>query len=243
MSCPFQLEGLCSCRFAEDGKEMHSWYYVGTSFPLPLNGLGQWDKGNCEKPAMRPSYAHTALGVKQGLCGIIRYASHVLKERSDRHLPKLGCTEDEDGSVHGQLPRHVAAPLVHGGCSPTVGGASADTRLAVTVPLQDRVASAPDQGPSDTDVKQAYPTDSKERENERRRRLKEEGQEVVTKKQKVHVEDHYDDCGEDLSSLVGATLIDGDGSDCTSAAESEVAHDEDLRAEAVSYTHLRAHET
>ena len=47
MSCPFQLEGLCSCRFAEDGKEMHSLYYVGTSFPLPLNGPGPWDKGNC----------------------------------------------------------------------------------------------------------------------------------------------------------------------------------------------------
>ena len=48
----------------------------------------------------------------------------------------------EDGYV-GQLPGHVAAPLVHGGLNPIVGGASADTRLAGTIsataehPVQD----------------------------------------------------------------------------------------------------------
>ena len=52
----------------------------------------------------------------------------------------------------------------------------------------------------------------------------------MTKKKKVHVEDHYDDCGEDLSSLIGAALIDGDESDNTSAAESDAAHEEELRA-------------
>ena len=39
----------------------------------------------------------------------------------------------EDGYV-GQLPGHVAAPLVHGGLNPIVGGASADTRLAEQPP-------------------------------------------------------------------------------------------------------------
>ena len=37
MSCPFQLKGFCSCSFADDGKGVHTWYYVGTSF------TGPWD--------------------------------------------------------------------------------------------------------------------------------------------------------------------------------------------------------
>ena len=47
----------------------------------------------------------------------------------------------------------------------------------------------------------AYPTDSKEKEKQKRNEMKEKGQEVVVKKRKFHVEDHYDDRGEDLSSL------------------------------------------
>ena len=91
---------------------------------------------------------NTPLGVKQGLCGIIRYVSHVLMERLDSHIPRIARGSgrkpfgripqltsgdgfsSEDGYV-GQLPGHVAAPLVHGGLNPIVGGASADTRLAV----------------------------------------------------------------------------------------------------------------
>ena len=143
MSCPFQLKGLCSCRFAEDGKGVHTWYYVGFSFAAPWNEP-DWNEGNCGKPAMRPSVAHTPLGVKQGLCGIIRYASHVLKERFGSNIPRLVSTEDD---YVGQLPRHVAAPLVHGDVTPTVGGASADTRLADTAAFAPEPAA---QVPSDT---------------------------------------------------------------------------------------------
>ena len=47
----------------------------------------------------------------------------------------------------------------------------------------------------------SFPTDSKARQNERRRKDKEAGIErVVVKRLKV-VEDHHDDCGEDISSL------------------------------------------
>ena len=124
---------------------------------------------------MRPSVAHTPLGVKQGLCGIIRYVSHALMERSGSYIPRLESPED---GCDGQLPRHGAAPLGHGGLNPIVGGASADTRLA------DNAAFTPETSadvPSDLQVRvkeedsPAYPTDSKEKENERRRRLKEEG--------------------------------------------------------------------
>ena len=77
MSCPFQLKRVCSCRFADKGEGVHTWYYVGASFPAPWDEPG-WSEGSCAKPAMRPSVAHTPLGVKQGLCGIIRYVSHAL---------------------------------------------------------------------------------------------------------------------------------------------------------------------
>ena len=51
-----------------------------------------------------------------------------------------------------------------------------------------------------TDVT-AYPTASKEKERNRRNQIKAEGKEIVVKKKKFKVEDHYDDCGDDLSSL------------------------------------------
>ena len=180
MSCPFQLKGLCSCRFAEEGKGVHTWYYVGTSFDAPWMEPG-WNEGSCGKPAMRPSVAHTPLGVKQGLCGIIRHGSHALMERSCRHIPRL--TDPGDGVE--QLPRHVAAPLGHGGVFPPVGGASADTRLALehakSLPLQDSTVKTVSQ-PS-TAVG-AYPTDSKERERNRRIELKAAGVEIKVKKKK-----------------------------------------------------------
>ena len=55
--------------------------------------------------------------------------------------------------------------------------------------------------------------------------MREAGQEIKVKKKKFVIEDHFDDCGEDLSSLVG--LADCD----TSEEESDTAHDEDMRLE------------
>ena len=136
MRCPFQLKKICSCRLADNGEGVHTCYYVGASFPA-LWDEPDWSEGSCAKLAMRPSVAHTPLGVKQGLCGIIRYASHALKERSSSYIPRLESPEDGCG---GQLPRHGAAPLGHGGLNPIVGGASADTRLA------DNAVFAPDPG-------------------------------------------------------------------------------------------------
>ena len=47
----------------------------------------------------------------------------------------------------------------------------------------------------------AYPTDAKERERNRKNAIKAAGGEIKVKKTKKIVEDHYDDCGDDLSSL------------------------------------------
>ena len=47
----------------------------------------------------------------------------------------------------------------------------------------------------------AYPTASREKVRDRRNRMKAAGIEIVVKKKKFVVEDHHDDCGDDLSSL------------------------------------------
>ena len=52
-----------------------------------------------------------------------------------------------------------------------------------------------------TEAQAAYPTDAKEREKARRKAEKEAGVEKVVQKRKKIMEDHFDDCGEDLSSL------------------------------------------
>jgi len=47
----------------------------------------------------------------------------------------------------------------------------------------------------------AYPTDSKQRRREREKAAKEAGTPLEVKKKKKVIEDHFDDCGEDLRSL------------------------------------------
>ena len=51
----------------------------------------------------------------------------------------------------------------------------------------------------------AFPTDAKEREKAHRKADKEQGIEKVVKKRKKIMEDHHDDCGDDLSSLHDTT--------------------------------------
>ena len=58
----------------------------------------------------------------------------------------------------------------------------------------------PQEGQS-AELQVAFPTDSKMREKARRKAEKEQGIERVVKKTKKIVEEHYDDCGDDLSSL------------------------------------------
>ena len=53
----------------------------------------------------------------------------------------------------------------------------------------------------------AFPTASKERQQAQRRKEKAEGKVRVVNKRKQQVEDHHDDCGEDLSSLGSETAL------------------------------------
>ena len=53
----------------------------------------------------------------------------------------------------------------------------------------------------------AFPTDSKIREQEARRAAKAAGHEIVKVKQKKFVQDHTDDCGEDMSSIGAIEIL------------------------------------
>ena len=50
------------------------------------------------------------------------------------------------------------------------------------------------------------PTEAKEREKEQKKALKEAGTPHVPQKKPKIIEEHYNDCGEDLSSLKGIDL-------------------------------------
>ena len=187
---------------------MPSKWFVGTSVELPGSA-----SCCCEKPAARSTFAcTTALGVQQGLCGIIAHVSHALWRRMSYDV---SC----EISARGVSPLHSDT-----GRSPPVGGASADTRLAVSTSVsraetptvatdavgnESQLAAAASASathgtlPSSTDKSLAYPTDSKEKEKNKRDKLKAAGIKVEVKKKKFDIQDHFDDCGEDLSSLVG----------------------------------------
>ena len=47
----------------------------------------------------------------------------------------------------------------------------------------------------------AYPTEARERQKKREKKAKEKGETLAVKKRKKYVEDHHDDCGEDISSI------------------------------------------
>ena len=113
-------------------------------------------------------------------------------------------------SVAGRLPAGVSTALLppRTGTSaddPAAGSQQApDSRLLAQQIGGSHCAEADQHNSSPSNTKStaaAYPTDSKEKERNRRNKMKAEGQEVVVKKKKFHIEDHFDDCGEDLSSL------------------------------------------
>ena len=60
--------------------------------------------------------------------------------------------------------------------------------------------------PEETTTKNIYPTDAKSHEKERRKAQKESGKAPVAKKRIMKIEDHFDDCGEDLILLKGVEL-------------------------------------
>ena len=67
-------------------------------------------------------------------------------------------------------------------------------------------SSKDDLTPADNHVSKdkqvAYPTEARERQKAREKRAKETGVTLSVQKRKKHVENHFDDCGDDISSIV-----------------------------------------
>ena len=63
-------------------------------------------------------------------------------------------------------------------------------------------SESPQAEASSTAMTQAFPTDSKERQTKKKNEDKAKGIEREVKKKKKFVEDHHDDCGDDLNSIV-----------------------------------------
>ena len=71
----------------------------------------------------------------------------------------------------------------------------------------------------------SYPTDAKEREKVKKNLLKEKGIEHNVVKRKKIMEDHYDDCGDDLKSLDDVAYL-GETQPCQFDSEEELADQE-----------------
>ncbi len=90
---------------------------------------------------------------------------------------------------------------------------------------------APGQGRVGDAPALALPTDSKELQNQRRKRAKELGIEIKVNKIWKHVEEHYDDCGDDITSIGGFLTDDlnnvPDSEDESTDSEDAWYHEED----------------
>ena len=200
---PFRFFRTCSCQLGNVVDGCHFATYIGATWRLPF--------GPC---AELPTLAATSAASLQSLGGTLSAIAHIAPlSRS--------CGSASSGSL---LPM-AATVLPPAACS----GAKQTPDSAVPVPpgggqcADSRVRTA-------SEKQTFYPTDAKVREKERRAKLKEQGIEHVVKKRKKIMEDHYDDCGDDLSSLQDKTDLEHAGivnlKPCDYDSEDELQYDE-----------------
>ena len=164
----------CACRYLERETAVIHHKYRAFTTNLEITDF------SCDAPDHHP-------GQREG-----RAHRYFLRRFMQRWLLDAVCLEDSvDDPVQLREPRnepkHCAA--VAQPCQSTTGEAQ----------LLPDSAGYSELDRSNTP---AYPTDSKERERKLRQANKEKGIEHVVKKRKQQVEDHHDDCGEDLGSIV-----------------------------------------
>ena len=98
------------------------------------------------------------------------------------------------GEVERLTPENASARLVK---APTLCHSTPQTGIESQQTLDSALTHSEEQV--------AFPTDAEEREKARRKEEKEQGIENVVNKRKKIMEDHHDDCGDDLSSLNDST--------------------------------------
>ena len=195
---PFRFKRQCSCQIGGT-ESVHLTLFTGSSIDMgEKQGCGHVPTPGCSALALKRTFG----GILLSLATAVSRSGWAFATTPVAFQPPL---------VTGRLPAGVSTALL-----PPRTGSSEDVPAAGSQQAPDSRLSAHPIGGSlcaETDQRNftpsnrksttaAYPTDSKEKERNRRNKMKAEGQEIVVKKKKkFHVEDHYDDCGEDLSSL------------------------------------------
>ncbi|MAD34454.1 MAG: hypothetical protein CMJ88_11970, partial [Planctomycetes bacterium] len=165
---------------------------------LQGSGPGQLEFGRSQRQSHlatpdKPSFSRaSAAGVTQtqdcAAPAVARQQSGEMDTQGDSRQP------DSEGTLKdSEQPFDKSTNLVSSGPRCSVVADEVDSR---TVTLKIELGSTPV-------LRSDYLTDQKEREKEKKRKMKEAGIEIEVKKKQKYVEDHHDDCGEDLSAIGG----------------------------------------
>ena len=171
---PFDFVQTCSCRVGDGAPGCHVTTFVGTSEDL------QWNLCNAV-----PSTDITVRSANACLEGLLR----VFWDRIALLRPPL--TSRAASRLIGQVETQSPS------ASPEVLQQTADSHCGPLCPHTARTDSAKNNSLS----ARSFPTDAKEREKIQRKLDKEKGIERQVRKKPKVCENHYDDCGDDLSSL------------------------------------------
>ena len=194
---PFTFVSACSCRLSSSAIGCHHQLLIGSSYTLPAfecssaPTLGATPTANrsiledvlrtlcvrlCDSttPPELPVGGFDDVDVRPDILQGPQRTPDSLSHGEGDQLTHPTCT-------HKHPPGQTCMPsATASACSHQGGSRAADSQVGSTV---------------------AYPTNSKEKEKHKKKLMKEAGQEITVKKKKFHIEEHYDDCGEDLSSL------------------------------------------
>ncbi len=214
---PFQITQTCSCQLGNRCQGCHFPVLLGTTYPVEL--------ASCSRV---PTPGAQSLTLQRSLSGDL-LALAVLVLSDDYTTPPPVVVMPEDAAVLRRFgksmivddPGPQRTPDSHTHCSPQC---VLPTKLDSTIPTKTV----------------AFPTDAKEKQRDRKNERKARGEVIVVKKRKFVVEDHHDDCGDDLSSLdltcynqpchydTDSDLSDQDHNQCLLAELSQIAYPIDM---------------
>ena len=210
-NAPFKFRQTCSCQTGNAVPGCHLTCMIGSTRDLQLSPCAEI-----------PTYCATSASSQLSLGATLHVISASLLDRgvsggialTSAQVAPPTCTFRDPhaaGGSSGELPHgegSVLAGMLGDRSSLACAQRTPDLALCPDLALdasidlalcplgEEHLALNPDPVTAD-----AYPTDAKEREKARRKQQKESGNEHVVKKRRKIMEDHHDDCGEDLSSI------------------------------------------
>ena len=214
---PFKFHQTCSCKLGNKVPGCHLTCLVGaTTDKIPMSPCGEVPTLSATPTAsvlsLGGSVSYIALHLRHTLCARLglgyRAGETVGTLLSLATPPGAFCCRPVSDGRH-QSPRSIGDLGQPSGSQRTPNSAQSPRANSALLQITTAENSAHDRVENSVPITHdAYPTDAKEREKNRRKQEKEAGIERVVKKRKKIMEDHYDDCGEDLSSLHDKTTTD-----------------------------------